>query len=101
MVAPPSSLHLLEAGATRMATTERPSRTAFYQQRSGSPVTSTSSPPVAILYDGLRVTDMSGDETVSNIRSLLHSSSQITAARNLRGKDAQGFINLIDQVSGA
>ena len=84
-----------------MATTERPSRTAFYQHQSGSPVTSASSPPVAILYDGLHVTDMAEDKTVSNIRSLLHSSSQIIAARNLRGKEAQGFINLIDQVSDA
>ena len=82
-----------------MSTIARPSWTVFYQRRSDSPVTGASPPPLATLYDGLRVVGMPVAESVSNIRSFLHSSPQIAAARNLRGEEAQGFINLIDQVS--
>ena len=57
------------------------------------------SSPAAILYDGLCVVDASVAESISNIQSFMHSSSRIAAARNLRGKEAQRFIDLIDQVS--
>ena len=55
--------------------------------------------PAAILYDGLCVVDTSLAESISNFRSFIHSSSRIAAARNLRGKEAQRLIDLIDQVS--
>lgn len=55
---------------------------------------------VTILSDGLNVTEMSVAEFVSNLRSFMHSSSRIAAARNLRGEEAQRLIDFIDQVSG-
>ena len=60
-------------------------------------ITATSSPAIA-LYNGLLVADMSAAESISIIRSLIHSPHQIAAARSLRGKDAQGLIEFIDQV---
>ena len=45
------------------------------------------------------MSDISAVESVSYIRSFIHSSSRIAAARNLRGKEAQRLIDLIDQVS--
>ena len=57
-------------------------------------------PPADIFYNGLRVADMSMAESVSSIRSFMHSSSRIAAARNLRGEEAQRLIDLIDRVSG-
>ena len=63
------------------------------------PVTSTSSLPVTILYDDLYVTDMSAAESVSNIRSLIHSPHLIAAAKGLRGEEAQRLIDFIDRVS--
>ena len=63
------------------------------------PVTSTSSLPVTILYDNLYVVDMSAAESVSNIRSLIHSPHLIAVARSLRGEEAQRLIDFIDRVS--
>ena len=77
---------------------ENSPRIVFCPQRTDPPITTPLSPPVPILYDGLCVADMSVTESVSNIRAFMHSSSRITAARNLRGKEAQGFIDLIDKV---
>ena len=70
-----------------------------HPQRIDPSSTGALSPPITILYDGLHVSGTSAVESVSNIRSFIHSSSRITAVRNLRGRDAQGFIDLIDQVS--
>ena len=88
--------------ARMIGTVESPSRVVFYSQRTASPVINTPSPPVVIdiLSNGLRVTGRSGTESLLNIRTFMHSSSRIAAARNLRGKAAQGLIDLIDQVSG-
>ena len=77
---------------------EHPSQTTFSSQCADTAVIDSPSPSVALLYNGLRVTDMSVADSVSKIRSFVHSSSQIAAARNLRGKDAQELIDLIDQV---
>jgi len=84
-----------------MLTVEDAPRTTFHPQRTDPPVISASSTPVAILYGGLHALNMSVVESVSNIRSFMHSSSRIAAARDLRGKEAQGLIDLIDQVNGA
>ena len=89
----------LEAGM--MSTPGHPSRATLSPQGTDHSVTGVSSPLVAVLYDDLRAADTSATEFVSNIRSFIHSSSRITAARNLRGEEAQGLIDLIDQVSGA
>ena len=86
----------LDAGT--MDTTESP-RMAFHPQRTDTSKVSASSSPIVILYNGLRVVDASMAESVSNIRSFMHSSSRIAAARCLRGEEAQGLIDLIDQVS--
>ena len=75
-------------------------RAAFHPQRTDSSVISDPPPPVAIVDNGPRMADISVAESVSSIRSFIHSLSWITAAKNLRGEEAQGFINLIDRVSG-
>ena len=54
-----------------------------------------------LLYDDIYMVDMSAEESVSNIRSLIHSPSWIAVARSLRGEEAQGLIDFIDQASGA
>jgi hypothetical protein len=74
------------------------SPTGFYKEQTDPLVAAAPSPSVAILYNGLRVADMSVAESLSKIRSFVHSSSRIAAARNLRGKEAQELIDLIDQV---
>jgi len=79
---------------------ENPSRAVFRSRRTDTTMVSASSPPVVILYNGLNLADMSVDEYVSNIRSFMHSSSRIAAARNLRDEEAQSLIDLVDQVSG-
>ena len=66
-------------------------------QQTDPPVTGVSA---GILYDYFRVIDKSMAESVSNIRSFMHSSSRIAAARNLRGREAQRLIDLIDRVRG-
>ena len=71
-----------------------------YPQRTGPCATTVSPSSVAIPYNGLPAVDMSTTESVSNIRSLIHSPSWIATARNLRGEEAQGLIDLIDRVSG-
>ena len=74
----------------------------FFPRRTDPSSIPASSLPVVIdtLYNGFRVTDMSAVETVSTIRSFMHSSTRISAVRKLRGKEAQGLIDLIDQVCG-
>ena len=89
----------LEAAARTMDTVENPVQTVSYPQRTDPFVINTSPPPVAILYDSFRVTDVSAAESVSKIWSFMHSPSQVAAARNLRGEEAQALIDLIDQVS--
>ena len=84
-----------ETGA--MVSTENPLWTALSPQRTDPSLTS----PMATLYDDLRVVDVPAAESVSNIRSFMHSSSRIAAARSLRGGEAQILVDLIDQVSGA
>jgi hypothetical protein len=84
-----------------MDAVENPSSTVFYTQPTDSPIISSPPSSVAILYNDLRVADMSAAESVSNIWSFMHSSSRITAARKLRGTEAQGLIDLIDQVRSA
>ena len=84
-----------------MDVAENPSRTGSYPLLTDPSVVSAPSPPLAILYNGLRVEDMSAAESISNIWSFMHSSSRIAAARNLRGEEARGLIDLIDQVRGA
>jgi hypothetical protein len=86
----------LKAGS--MDAVENLSSTGFYQRRADSSATIAPSLSVAILYNGLRVADMSVAESLSKIRSFVHSSSRITAARNLRGEEAQELIDHIDQV---
>ena len=39
-------------------------------------------------------------ESVSSIRTFMHSSSRIAAARKLRGREAQSLIDVIDRVCG-
>lgn len=89
----------LEAAAGMPDTVENPSRGIFHPQRTDPSVINTSPPPIAILYDGRHVADVLVTGSVSNIRSFMHSSSHIAAARNLRGEEAQVLIDLIDQVS--
>ena len=85
-----------EAGT--MGTIDNPS--VFHPQQANPSTIDASPPPVDILYDGLRVADISMAKSVSGVQSFMHSSSRITAARNLRGEEAQGLIDLIDRVSG-
>ena len=59
---------------------------------------SSSSAAIPILCNGLRVADMSAAESVTNIRTLVHSQHHIAIARSLRGREAQGLIDFIDQV---
>lgn len=61
---------------------------------------SSSSAAIPILHNGLRIVNMSAAESVSNVRSLVHSTHQIAVARSLRGKEAQVLIDFIDQVRG-
>lgn len=74
------------------------SRTVFRPQPIPPPISSVPSPPVSVLYNTLPAVDMSMTESVSKIWSFVHSPSQITAARNFRGKEAQGLVDLIDKV---
>ena len=98
MTVPPSVHSNLEDGT--MGTVDGPSRGVLCPQRTDPPAVGPSSPQTTILYNGLVVADTSLAESVSNIRSFIHSSSRIAAARNLRGKEAQQLIDLIDQVCG-
>ena len=83
-----------------MDTDENPSQAVICSQKTGPPAIDTQSPSVAALCNSLRVADMSVTGFVSNIRSFVHSSSWIDAARSLQGEEAQGIIDLIDQVCG-
>ena len=49
--------------------------------------------------DDTHVTGISVSESVSVVRSFVHSPSCVAAARNLRGKEAQCLIDAIDGVS--
>ena len=77
---------------------EHPSQMCLSPQQNDPSVIHAPSPSVDILYGGLRVVDMSAVDSVSKIRSFMHSPSRVAAARDLRGKEAQGLIDLIDQV---
>ena len=88
----------LKAATVAMDTIEDPSRTALYSQQTDPSVINTSPPPAVDLRDSLRVADMSVVESVSNLRTYIHSPLLIAVARNLRGEEAQEFIELIDQV---
>ena len=44
--------------------------------------------------------EVTSDECLSEVRSLLSCPSKITVARNLQGDEAQFFINFLDQVGG-
>jgi hypothetical protein len=81
-----------------MDTVEHPSQMCLTPQWNDPSVAHTSSPSADILYGGLRVVGVPAVDSVSKIRSFMHSPSQIAAARGLRGKEAQAFIDLIDQV---
>jgi len=81
-----------------MDTAEYPHQALFSPQRTEAPATSAPPSPVGIFYNGFRVADMLAAESVSNIRSFMHSSSRIATARNLRGREAQRLIDLIDRV---
>ena len=87
----------LEAAARMMDTAENPS----HPQRTQPSIINSSPPLVALLYNTLCVADMSVAELISNIRTFIHSPPLIAVARNLRGEEAQGFIELIDQVGDA
>ena len=79
---------------------EHPSRdqTRLSPQWNDPSALDTPPPSVAILFSGLCVVGLSAVESVSKIRSFMHSPSRIAAARGLRGKEAQELIDLIDQV---
>lgn len=77
-----------------------PSQAIFcYPQQAGPSILTASSPPSPTPYNSLCVTDLSDADAVSNIRSLIHSPYQIAIARGLRGKEAEGLVDFIDQVS--
>jgi len=86
-----------------MDTIENPSQTIFhlFPQPADPSAINLSPSSTAVLCNSLHVADMSVAESISNIRSFMHSSSQIAAARNLRGEDAQRLIDFIDQVNYA
>jgi len=50
-------------------------------------------------WDTIFSMDTTSTEGLSNITTLIHSPSDITVARSLRGNQAQGLIDLIDRVS--
>ena len=50
-------------------------------------------------WDTIFSTDITSAEGLSNIAALVHSPSKVTAARGLRGGQAQDMIDLIDRVS--
>jgi len=82
---------------------ENPSQTIFHlfpQPADPSAINLSPSPPT-VLCNSLYVADIPVTESISNIRSFIHSPSQIAAARNLRGEDAQRLIDRIDQVNYA
>ena len=78
-----------------MSTAEHPSQAVFSPQQTDPPIPGVPSLPVDILDKGFRVA-----ESVSSIWSFMHSTSLIAAARNLRGREAQRLIDLIDQACG-
>lgn len=53
----------------------------------------------ALFWDTIYSMDIASAEGLSNITTLLHSPQKILDARNLRGDQAQRFIDLIDRVS--
>ena len=77
---------------------ERTSQTVLRLHMSGPPTSTT--PPTNCHRENLRAADICVTESGPNIRSFMHSSSQIAGARKLLGGEAQIFIDLIDQVSG-
>ena len=86
-----------------MDTIENPSQTIFhlFPQPADPSVIGLSSSSTAVLCNSLHVADIPVTESISSIRSFIHSSSQIDAARKLRGEDAQRLIDIIDQVNCA
>lgn len=88
-----------------MDTVENSSQTIshLHPQRTDGPppncATCTAASSSAILYNGIRAADTSVAESILNIRSLIHSPSRIAIARSLRGIEAQGLIDHIDQAS--
>lgn len=88
----------LKVATVAMDTVENPSQTVFYSQRTGPSVLDILPPLVLNLRDSLRVADISVIESISNIRTFIHSPPLIAVAKNLRGEEAQGFIELVDQV---
>ena len=52
-----------------------------------------------VFWDASFSMDIASTEGLSNISTLVHSPSKITAARSLRGDKDQTFIDLIDRVS--
>ncbi|KAF9648138.1 kinase-like protein [Thelephora ganbajun] len=81
-----------------MGTGENLTQAPFkYPQRTGLSVASSSSASEILLYGCHHVAGISMDERVLNIRAFLHSPHRIAAARGLRGEEAQGLIELIDQ----
>jgi hypothetical protein len=53
----------------------------------------------ALFWDAIFSMDITSTEGLSKISTLIHSPSKITAARSLRGDDAQRVIDLTDQAS--
>jgi len=86
-----------------MDTIENPSQTIFhlFPQPADPSVINLSSSSTAVLCNSLHVADIPVTESILNVRSFIHSPSQIAAARNLRGEDAQRLIDRIDQVNYA
>ena len=80
-----------------MDTAKSPLRVVSLKKRTDSPVI-TSSPPVPILHDCLHAADTSITESASKVLSFLHSPYEVAVARSLRGEEAQGLIDFIDQV---
>jgi hypothetical protein len=52
-----------------------------------------------LFWDAIFSMDVTSAEGLSNISTLVHSPSKITAARSLQGDKAQTFIDLMDRVS--
>lgn len=70
---------------------------SFARPTSQSAITASSS-SVTILHDDLYMADMSVTDFFLNIWSFIHSPHKVTAAKSLRGEEAQRLIDLIDQV---
>ena len=85
---------------TMGATEDYPRTVSHPTPGTNSPATGASSSPTTTLHDGPHMSNLPAAASISNIRSFIHSSFWIATAKNLRGREAQGFIDFIDQVSG-